>query len=88
MVNFPHLNLCLIRDQPQVFPMGEDIRQQLGLERVVWITMDALTAYFQIRVAKADQHKTMFMLPGGRYFFRKTVMENRLRSNLYCTTVD
>ena len=35
VIDFSHLNSCLIRDQPQVFPMGEEIRQQLGPECVV-----------------------------------------------------
>ena len=45
--------------------------------------MDALAAYFQINVAKEDQHKTTFMLNTGRYYFRKTVMGNRLSSDTW-----
>ena len=35
--------------------------------------MDALAAYFQIKVRKEDRHKMTFMLHSVRYFFRKTV---------------
>ena len=35
VADFSHLNNCLIRDQPQVFPTGEKIRQQLGPKCVV-----------------------------------------------------
>ena len=80
VVDFTKLNDCLIRDQPQVFPTGEEIRQQLGPECKVWICMDALAAYFQIKVRKMHQPKTTFMLHSGRYFFRKTVMGNCLSS--------
>ena len=45
--------------------------------------MNALAAYFQIKVRKMDQPKTTFMLYSGRYFFRKTVMGNRLSSNTW-----
>ena len=43
--------------------------------------MDALAAYFQIKVRKEDRHKMTFMLHSVRYYFRKTVMGNRLSSN-------
>ena len=36
--------------------------------------MDALSAYFQINVAKEDQQKTTFMLNTDRYYFHKTVI--------------
>ena len=52
---------CLIQDQLQVFPTREKIGQQLGPECVVWVTMDALAAYFQIDVAKSD----IYALPGA-----------------------
>ena len=83
VVNFFQMNECLIRDQPQIFPTGEEIRQHFGPESVVWVCMDALAAYFQINVAKEDQHKTTFMLNTGRYYFRKTVMGNRLSSDTW-----
>ena len=43
--------------------------------------MDALAGYFQIKDTKEDQPKTTFMLHSNRYFFRKTVMGNRLSSD-------
>ena len=51
-VDFTRLNEQLIRDQPQVFPTGEEIRQQMGADCKVWVCMDALVAYFQIKVFK------------------------------------
>ena len=45
--------------------------------------MNALNAYFQIKVAKEDQHKRTFMLNTGRYYFRKTVMGNQLSSDTW-----
>ena len=60
--------------------MGKEIRQQLGPECCVWTTSDALSTYYQIDTDKIDQHKTTFLLPQGCFFFMKTVMENRLRS--------
>ena len=36
--------------------------------------MDALAAYFQIKVRNEDRDKTTFMLHSGRYFCRKTLM--------------
>ena len=83
VVDFTRLNERLIQDQPQVFPTGEEIRQQLGADCKVWVCMDALAAYFQIRVAKEHPPKTTFMLHSGRYFFRKTVMGNRLSSDTW-----
>ena len=80
-MDFSRLNEQLIHDQPQVFPTGEEIRQQLGSDCKVWICLDALAAYFEIKVRKADRHKTTFMLHSGRYFFRKTVMGNCLSSD-------
>ena len=76
VVDFTRLNEQLIRDQPQVFPTGKEIRQQLGPNCKVWICMDALAAYFHIKVRKEDCHKTTFMLHFGRYFLRKTTMGN------------
>ena len=58
-------NTSTLRDQPQVFPTGE-IRQQLGPECIVLVTMDALAAYFQIYMAESNMHKTTFMLNLGR----------------------
>ena len=50
--------------------------------------MDALAAYFQIKIRKKDRHKTTFMLHSGRYFFRKTVMGNRLSSDTWLRARD
>ena len=68
-----------IRDQPQVFPTGDEIR--LGPECVVWVTMDALAAYFQIDVAESTMNKTTFLPNMVRYYFCNTVMGNRLFSD-------
>ena len=65
VVEYTRLNSCLIRDQAQVFPKREEIRQQLGKECKVWATSNALVAYYQINIDKKDQHKTTFMLPWG-----------------------
>ena len=45
--------------------------------------MDALVNYFQIDMAKEDQHKTIFLLNTGRYYFRKMVMGNQLSTNTW-----
>ena len=83
VLDFACLNEQLIRNQPQVFQTGEEIRQQLGPDCKVWICMDALVAYFQIKVRREDCPKTNFMLNSGRYFFLKTVMENLLSSDTW-----
>ena len=83
VMDFTCLNEQLIRNQPQVFQTGEEIRQQLGPDCKVWICMDALVAYFQIKVRREDRPKTNFMLNSGRYFFRKTVMGNLLSSDTW-----
>ena len=75
LVDFTCLNEQLIWDQPQVFPTGEEIRQQLGADCKVWMCMDALAAYFQIKVRKEDRPKTTFMLQSGRYFFHRQSWE-------------
>ena len=87
-MDFSHLNSCLIRNQPQVFPTGEEIRQQLCPECVVWIYMDTLAPYFQIHIAESDVHKTTFMLNQRRFFFSKTVMGNRLSSDSWLKASD
>ena len=88
VVDFTRLNEQLICNQPQVFSTGEEIRQQLGPDCCVWICLDALAAYFQIKVGKEDWLKTTFMLHSGRYFFRKTVMGNRLSSDAWLRSSD
>ena len=88
VVDFSHLNECLIRDQPHVFPTGEEIRQQLRPECVVWVCMDALVNYFQIDMAKEDKPKTIFLLNTGRYYFRKMVMGNQLSTNTWLKASD
>ena len=35
----------------------------------------------QEKVRKKDRHKTTFIMHSGRYFFRKTLMGNRLSSD-------
>ena len=50
--------------------------------------MYALAAYFQIKIRKEDRHKMTFMLHSGIYFFRKTLMGNRLSSNTWLCTSD
>ena len=50
--------------------------------------MDALAAYFQIKVVKEDRPKTTFMLHSGRYFFHKTVMGNCLSSDTWLRASD
>ena len=50
--------------------------------------MDALAAYFQILVAEEDQPKATFMLHSGRYFFKNTVIGNRLSSDTWLMASD
>ena len=50
--------------------------------------MDALAAYFQIKFRREDCPKTNFMLNSGRYFFRNTVMVNRLSSDIWLRASD
>ena len=88
VVDFTRLNEQLIRDQPQVFPTGEEIRQQLGADCKVWMCSDALAAYLQIKVRKEECPKTTFMFQSGRYFFRKAVMGNRLSSDTWLQASD
>ena len=76
VVDFSHLNSCRICDKAHVFTTGEKIIQQLGADCCVWICKNALLGYYQIYVAKRDQHKNTFMLNLGRFFFKKTVMGN------------
>ena len=64
-MDFSDLDKCFMSDQPQEFPTGKEICQQLGEDSCVWSTSDALSAYYQIEVAAEDQHKTMFMLYQG-----------------------
>ena len=71
VVDYSALNACLIKDQAQVFPMGKEIRQQLGPECCVWTTSDALSTYYQIDTDKIDQHKTTFVLPQGCFFLHE-----------------
>ena len=68
VMDFTRLNKQLICNQPQFFPTGEEISQELGADCKVWICMDALVAYFQIKVRKEDRHKTTFRLHSGSLF--------------------
>ena len=88
VVDYSHLKSCLVRDQTQVFPTGEEIMQQVGPECVIWVTMDALAAYFQIDVAESNMYKTTSMLNQGRYHFCKEVMGNRLSSHSWLKVSD
>ena len=83
VVDFTQMNERLTRNQPQVFPTGEEIRQQLGADCKMWVCIDALAGYFQIEIRKEDRPKTTFMLLSGRYFFPKTVIVDRLSSDTW-----
>ena len=62
LVDYTGLNFCLIRDQAQLFPTGEEIMQWLSKQCKVWATSNSLAAYYQIDVDKRDQEKAS----GGR----------------------
>ena len=53
-----NLNSYLTRDQPATFPTGDDIRKQLGAECQVWACIDALSAYYQVKIRPSDVPKT------------------------------
>ena len=55
VVDFLYINSCPIRDQAQLFPTGEEIRQQLDPECCCLAIADALSAYYQIDVAELTQ---------------------------------
>ena len=74
VVDYTRINDCLIRDQATVFPTSEEIRQMLGADNNVWLTANAIAAYYQVNIAERDVDKTTFLLNGRRYFFRRTVM--------------
>ena len=46
VMDFTRLNEQLIRNQPQVFPTGEEIRPELGADCKVWIRMAAFRKIF------------------------------------------
>ena len=48
--DFTGLNSYLTRDQPATFPTGHNIRKQLGPECKVWACLDALSAYYQVKI--------------------------------------
>ena len=48
--DFTNLNSYLTRDQPATFSTGDDIRKQLGPDNKVWACIDALSAYYQVKL--------------------------------------
>ena len=54
VVDYLALNACLIKDQAQVFPMGEEIWQHLGSECCIRATAEALATYYQIDMDTID----------------------------------
>ena len=57
------------------------------------ITLDLLSAYFQLRVAPEDWHLLTFLLPTGKYQFKKLPMgwtesQDHLNQNIQCLLVN
>ena len=88
VVDFTGLNSYLIRDQAATFPTGDDIRKQLGPDCKVWMCMDALSTYYQVKIRPSDVHKTTFIVNNKRYQFLSTVMGNKLSSDTWLRASD
>ena len=52
----------------------ETVFYQMQHSARVLITLDLLSAYFQLAVAEEDQHLLTFLLPTGKYQFKKLLM--------------
>ena len=73
VVDLPKLNVATNRfGYP--FESTESVFQKMEHSARVLVTLDLLSAYFQLRVAPEDWHLLTFLLPTGKYQFKRLPM--------------
>ena len=70
------------------FPATKDIIGQLPPDAKYFAVLDAVQGYYQIELDEASSKSTTFILPSGRYIFRRAPMGLNASSDEWCCRSD
>jgi len=70
------------------FPSAQDIRRNIEARSRIFAKLDARSGYFQIPLEEASSYLTTFLLPSGRYRYKRAPMGLSASSDEFCTRSD
>ena len=87
VVDFSHLNKYVERPV-HPFPSCVDVINNIPSDSKVFAKLDAVSGYFQIPLDEESSKLTTFLLPSGRYRFKRAPMGLNASSDEFCRRSD
>ena len=87
VTDFSYLNK-FIKRPVHPFPSANDIMQNIPSNTKVFAKLDALQGYHQVPLDPESRHFTTFLLPMGKYRYKRGPMGLRSTSDVFCAKSD
>ena len=87
VTDFTHLNR-FIRRPVHPFPSANDIMQRIPSTSTIFAKLDAVQGYHQVELDEDSRHLTTFLLPWGKYRYRRGPMGLKSTSDIFCAKSD
>ena len=87
VTDFTHLNKAIKRPV-HPFPSAREIVQDIPAGTGYFLKFDALQGYHQVALHKDSRHLTTFLLPMGKYRYKRGPMGLMSTSDVYCAKSD
>jgi len=83
VTNFTRLNRYVKRPV-HTFPCADEIRQRIPAGSRFFAKLDATMGYYQIPLAEESRHYTTFLLPLGKFRYKRGPMGLRSTNDVFC----
>ena len=87
VTDFTRLNLYIKRPI-HPFPSASDIMQRIPVGAQWFAKLDALQGYHQVPLAEESRHLTTFLIPQGKFRYKRGPMGLRSTNDVYCAKSD
>ena len=87
VTDFTHINKLVVRPV-HPFPSSADIMQAIPLDAFIFAKLDAVHGYFQLALYDESADLTRFLLPSGRFRYKRAPMGLSASSNGWCQKSD
>ena len=87
VTDFTQLNK-FIKRPIHPFPIAADIVQRIPKGAKIFAKLDALQGYHQVPLAEDCRHLTTFLLPQGKFRYKRGPMGLKSTNDVYCAKTD
>ena len=83
VTDFTYINKRVVRPV-YPFPSSADIMQAIPADAYIFAKLDAVHGYFQLALDEASSDLTTFLLPSGRFRYKRAIMGLSASSDYWC----